>query len=511
MNLIVAIDSKGGISKNGMIPWKYQYDINFFVDVTKRNNTGSNVLIMGRNTFQSLPTIGLEQRIVIIVSSTLTKIPETKNEIHITKTFDEAIQLAKQYDGEIYICGGRQIYVEALKRKLIRIYITRINEDYNCDNFFPVINKFPPLIFERVIDRLTFQIYSDYMYRITDEIGYLDLMYDTISRGHYRKTRNANTWSQFGRRLEFDLGKGFPLLTTKKMFLKGVFEELMFFIRGQTDAKYLSDRGVKIWEANTSRQFLDSVGLNEYEVGDMGTLYSFNLTHYGAKYQGMNANYEGEGINQFEACLNLIKKDPYSRRILLTAFNPANVCEGPLYPCHTIIGQWYVTGDNRLDYCVYNRSQDLFLGTPFNICSSALLMHFFCHILNNDPEFQIKFESICPTIPVSNHPLDSEPIISLQETSSSARRAPVAPALPTHPKDEKIRRILPGRLIMDLGDVHVYEDHLEQAMRQILREPYPFPQLNIKRSATRLTEFQFDDIEIVDYRCMPPIKASMIA
>src|SRR6185295_5636949 len=131
----------------------------------------------------------------------------------------------------------------------------------------------------------------------TEEENYLNLMQTIISEGSFKKSRNSKTYSKFGEQLKFDLSKGYPLLTTKKIFFKGVVEELLFFFRGDTNAKHLSEKGVKIWEPNTSREFLDSVGLQHYEEGDMGNMYGFQLLHFGAEYKGAHENYEGQGYN----------------------------------------------------------------------------------------------------------------------------------------------------------------------------------------------------------------------
>ncbi|MCJ7636329.1 MAG: thymidylate synthase, partial [Nitrososphaeraceae archaeon] len=266
---------------------------------------------------------------------------------------------------------------------------------------------------------------------------------------------------------EFDLEKGFPLLTTKKIFLRGVFEELLFFLKGDTNANHLSERGVKIWDPNTSREFLDSVGLSNYNQGDMGPMYGFQFYHHGVPYRGMNEDYGNQGFNQIEYCLNLLKTDPYSRRILMTSFSPFQAKEGVLYPCHSIVVQFYVESsqvknENRLSVAVFNRSQDFLLGNPFNLSMSALLVHMFSEVINNDPNY-------------------------------------------------KGPRYTPGRLIMNLGDVHLYEDHYTEAIRQILRDPHQFPKLNIKRKVNELTDFKYEDLELVDYNCYPNIPAKMIA
>ena len=295
-----------------------------------------------------------------------------------------------------------------------------------------------------------------------EEQEYLNLLGDILREGDFRQTRNASCYSLFGKTIEFDLNSGFPILTTKKVFFRGVFEELLFFLRGDTNTKHLSEKGIKIWEPNTTREFLDSVNLKNYEEYDMGPLYGFNFLHFGAHYNGMNCDYSGKGFNQVEYCLDLIKKDPFSRRIIMTSFNPAQAKEGCLYPCHSLVLQFYMEAGHKLSLSCYNRSQDIICGFPFNCASSALLVHLFCEVINNDPGF-------------------------------------------------KGHKIVPGRLIMNLGDVHLYDAHYSLAIRQILREPYAFPKLRIKKKLTTLTDFKFEDFELVGYDSYPAINAHMIA
>ena len=326
--LIVAVDINNGISKNGSIPWRIKEDSTFFQDVTKRTYEKGklNAVIMGKNTWLALPESmrGLKDRINIIVSSTLSGedvIKQNTNncEVHITKTLSLAIKLANKLKvGKTFICGGHTIYKEALEKYQIQeLYITKIYCDYECDNKFSqdifmhnssIYNKYN--LYKRygfdVTDTNTndkveiefFKYYEgqkpEYLNINKEEQQYLDLLDYILKKGHFRQTRNSKTWSTFGKTMEFDLSHGFPILTTKKVFIRGVFEELLFFLKGDTNAKHLSEKGVKIWDPNTSREFLDSVKLNHYDEGDMGPMYGFNWSHYGTEYQGMNVNYEGK-------------------------------------------------------------------------------------------------------------------------------------------------------------------------------------------------------------------------
>lgn len=491
-NLIVAVDSNWGISNKGLTPWRIKEDSNLFHDVTKREyiKGKKNAIILGKGSWKALPDSlrGLKDRINIVVSSSMTNDElnqdnKTQTESYLAKSLNQGIELCKIIQaGKIFICGGTNIYREALEEYNIdEIYLSEIDANYCCDN------KFPEDIFKKIIN--DYKIHSSKQFWVNDENNnskvnikftryykgdipphlnvnseedkYLNLLEGILRNGDYRKTRNGMVWSQFGKHMEFDLSKGFPILTTKKVFFRGIFEELMLFLSGKTDAKILSERKVKIWDANTSRGFLDANGLKHYDVGDLGPLYPFQFRHYGLKYEGKNKIYQG-GFDQVKYCIELIKSDPYSRRIIMTCFNPAQSKECVLYPCHSIVLQFYVENNNHLSLACYNRSQDMFLGVVWNLSYAALLIHLFCEIINNDINY-------------------------------------------------KGSKLLPGRLIMNLGDTHIYEDHKEQSIRQILREPYPFPHLIFKRDVTDITDFKFEDLELVDYNYYPIIIGKMIA
>lgn len=482
ISLIVALDSKNGISINNKIPWQIKEDSNFFQDTTKRSfNNKQNAVIFGKNTWKALPDSvrGLKDRINIIVSTTMT-ITELNQDnctqvyAYLKNNLIEAIEFCKTLDiGRIFICGGNKIYMEALELNISELYITRIHKDYKCDNILEIdqfLGQYNLYKSHRFLDIEFFKYYNkninvpDHFICNEEEKQYQNLLEYTLKNGHFRQTRNSKTWSIFGKHLEFNLDH-FPILTTKKLFLKGVFEELLFFLKGDTNANHLSEKSVKIWDPNTSTEFLKLNGLN-YEQGDMGPMYGFQFCHNGAEYLGMNENYSNKGFNQIEYCLNLLKNDPFSRRIIMTSFSPYQAKEGVLYPCHGIAIQFYVESNSinnssLLSCSMYQRSADLACGIPFNIASYAFLVYMLCEIVNNDINSKIK--------------------------------------------------LVPGRLIMSLGDCHIYEDHYTNVIKQILRDPYPFPKLNIKRKVTELTDFKFDDFELINYNSYPNILYKMVA
>lgn len=295
-----------------------------------------------------------------------------------------------------------------------------------------------------------------------EEHQYLDLLHDLLEKGDERQTRNGITRSLFSTNLSFDLKKGFPLLTTKKVFFRGAFEELMFFLRGRTNTKELEAKGVNIWRGNTSRAFLDGVGLTEYAEGDMGPMYGFNLRHFGSEYTGCDADYTAKGKDQLQYVLDTLLNDPHSRRIMMTVFNPAQVDRGCLYPCHSIVVQFYVRQEGSIRYVsqqMYQRSVDVVCGLPFNIASSALLSHLVCDYLN--------------TL------LGSEVYV-------------------------------PDKLHLSLGDYHLYDAHYEVAREQINRTPRPFPKLAVRATRHSIDAYEYEDIILEGYDPHPTLKATMV-
>lgn len=479
--LIVAHDSKHGIARSNEIPWRIPHDYNFFMDTTKRQYFAKkkNVLIMGKNTWKALPDAsrGLKDRITIVVSTSMTddelkKDNCTESETYLSHSLGDAVSLCAKLDaGKPFICGGSRIYAEALQTLPIdEVYLTKIDHDYDCDTFFPshllkhfdgIEEKFLLNDSERDVN-VTFVKCGIAPNPNVGEQQYLNILRDIIANGDFKKTRNGNTWSVFGKTMEFDLADGFPLLTTKKVFMKGIFEELIFFLKGDTNANHLSEKGVKIWEPNTSREYLDTHGLTDYAVGDMGSMYGFNLRHFGAEYKGMTNDYVGQGFDQINYCLNLLKTDPFSRRIIMSTFNPAKAHEGVLYPCHGLSIIFNVDKHHRLSCMMTQRSADIFCGIPFNIASYALLVHLICEVINNDPDYNGS-------------------------------------------------KFIPGKVIINMADVHAYEVHHTQVVRQILREQFAFPKISFARKLTELTDFTLNDVVIENYVSYPGIIAKMVA
>jgi len=286
----------------------------------------------------------------------------------------------------------------------------------------------------------------------TNEKKYLDALKDILENGEIRNTRNSKTISKFGIKLDFDISDSFPLLTTKKVYFHGVLHELLWFIKADTNSKNLEKYNVNIWRSNSTREYLDDLKLFNYEEGDCGPIYGFQWRHYGAKYSGPDSNYFGLGIDQLKNCIELIKKDPTSRRIFMSAWNPVQLNDMCLPPCH-VSYQFYVTDDKKLSCMMYQRSGDMFLGIPFNIASTSLLVY----------------------------------IIS------------------------KITDLKPGNVSIVIGDAHIYEEHIDAVKRQLEREPYEAPKLVINKYFSNIDDYKYENFEVVDYKYYPTIKAKMVA
>ena len=287
-----------------------------------------------------------------------------------------------------------------------------------------------------------------------DERNYLNLVQHVLQCGAERTDRTGTgTLSVFAPDpLRFDLTNcTMPLLTTKRTYWKGVVEELLWFLRGDTNAVRLAERGVRIWDANASRDFLDARGLQHLADGDIGAGYGFQWRHFGAAYKGCDADYTGQGCDQIAYVLEQIRNHPTSRRIFLSAWNASALDQMALPPCHVSV-QFYVDPERKqLSSHMYQRSADLGLGTPFNIASYALLTHLVAHA-----------------------------------TGLTAKA-----------------------LTISMGDAHVYLNHVDALKVQLAREPQPFPMLKLNAERTSLVAFTADDITLIDYRPHPRIEMTM--
>lgn len=283
------------------------------------------------------------------------------------------------------------------------------------------------------------------------EYEYFKFVRNILENGKPKRDRTGTgTLSYFGAQMRFDLRDNtIPLLTTKRVFWRGVVEELLWFIRGSTDSFELAKKGVHIWDANGTREFLDSMGFRDREEGDLGPIYGFQWRHYGAKYVDKHTDYKGQGLDQLKHLIELIKLSPHNRRLILTAWNPQDVPEMALPPCHCL-AQFYVL-DGELSCQLYQRSADAGLGVPFNIASYALLTHMIAHVTN----------------------------------------------------------LKAGDFIHTIGDAHIYNDHVEPLKEQLTRIPTQFPKLSFRRKIVDIDDFHFDDFDLIGYNPQKAIPMKM--
>jgi dihydrofolate reductase/thymidylate synthase len=356
----------------------------------------------------------------------------------------------------VWILGGASLYEESMRHPAgHEVFLTSIEHDFRCDVFWNGVDESEYALDESYTrngeeNGVAYRMLRYVRRNPHPELAYLNLVRQVLHCGNRRGDRTGvGTLSQFGAQLRFDLQAGFPLLTTKKMFWKGVRDELLWFIAGDTNANRLAAKGVHIWDGNGSRQSLDARGLQHYPEGTLGPVYGFQWRHFGATYEGADADYRGKGFDQLADVVRLIRTDPNNRRILLSAWNPADLSKMVLPPCH-VLCQFYVA-DGRLSSHLYQRSADLGLGVPFNIASYALLTHLIAHVCG----------------------------------------------------------LKAGEFVHSFGDAHVYLNHVAGMEEQLKRRPMPLPRLVLDPAVRELDSFVSESIQLENYTSHPAIKLDM--
>lgn len=513
VNIIVAVGNfipKKGypIGKDGTIPWHCKNDLKWFKETTM-----GHPVIMGRKTYESIGK-ALPGRYNIVVSNTL----EIRGINIVTcKSLEEAVYLGKCLgEGDVFIIGGGSLYKEAIYKDLVDvIYMDMLSEDVpDADTFFPEISEIGfSSDNENVV---TIEPQYAYAIKYVKERGfdndvdsqYFNLVRDVLYNGTKKNTRAGMTRSVFGRQVRFDLGKGIPALTTKKIFFKGAIHELLWFLKGDTNIKYLVDNNVHIWDDDAYRHYLQLLEKNKwlyfngkphkrenafskevfvemvkqecvlqmeycrgnredyYQFGDLGPVY-------GNQWRNWNA------IDQIQKVIETLKTNPDDRRLLVSAWNVGELDEMALPPCHysfqfyseplndaeryawceknniTDIFDEYGSFKKGIPHrrlsCMFNmRSNDLALGTPFNWLSYSLLTYMVAQCVG----------------------------------------------------------MVPGDLIYNGGDVHVYENQVDALLEQLKRNPnmYALPKLKLNPNKKDIDSFTYEDFEIVGYKSYPSIK-----
>ena len=467
-NLIVVLSKNYAIqnSNDTSSPLAIGEYFEHFKDFTK-----DDVVVMGRSCFESLPLTKrpLGDAINVVLSRNYPKYQFEQNDrLIFTNVFNLNNQIVPEYSGkQFWVVGGLSTYSSLLG---LCQNLTIIHQDVNISN--------PSMFFVDVLPSYELQAYTDKKWSDTNkchyrilhykknmnspslkhESQYLDTLSNLVLSGQARDDRTGvGTIGSFGGQQEYDVSQYLPILTTKLVPLSVIIKELLWFLGGSTDAKVLQSQGVHIWDGNTTRDFLDKRGLHHYEIGDIGAGYGFQWRHFSAEYEGCDKDYAGKGFDQIEYVLDLLKNDPFSRRIVINSWNPADLKKTALPPCH-ILFQLYVEEDpdTHVRYMsghLYQRSSDYFLAANYNLVSYTILLYILCKKVGYYPK----------------------------------------------------------KMFMSFGDIHIYKNHTTQVQTQLGRQPRPQPILNLSDSIAdkQLNEISVDDFELIGYFPQPAIRAPM--
>lgn len=458
LNVILAMTKSKGIGFKGQLPWVCKEELSLF-----RQKTMNSLIITGKRTAKSLPPLKGREVAVLSKYDDMETI-QKDCKVHVSsvyKSLNECLDKLKTSEKKVFIIGGGTLYDKVMNdsfwknNRISNVHLSIMKNEFKCDAF--VDFKWSDWTIQ---DKTEYSEFTHYVLRprVSCESQYLNLLGDVYTRGCIKSGRNGETISDFGKTLVFDQRRGFPLLTTKKMFFRGIVEELLFFIRGQTDSKVLENKKINIWKGNTSRSYLDSVGFSDRKEGILGPMYGYQWRYFNAPYDVHHACPKTlhSGIDQLKKVIYLIRTDPHSRRIMMTDFNPSQVDQGVLPPCHSIIIQFYVSScGTYLDMFCYNRSSDLFHGLPFNIASSSLL-----HIIIG-----------------------------------------------------KLTQKTPRTFTLSLGDTHIYKSHVDVVQEQLCRIPFEPPKLTILKDLYTLEDvehLEYKDFRLEQYSYHPTLKVDMV-
>jgi len=464
-DIIVAYDDNFGIGKDGKIPWLIPGDLDRFRQITTKTNdpTKRNMIIMGSGTFKSIGRI-LPNRLNVILSKKEVKTVNSTNDKIILNTLSEALSygFSNKSIERIFVIGGQDIYREAIVNEYLRdIYTTQIMGDYRCDRIFTIFG--PGSFYEYMVE--PYRQYNDYQYRY---VTYRNMTFSQIneSEEQYRnlvnyiinfgdRTKFRNGYGQYifeATTLRYDLREGFPLTTIRSLPLRSIFSELIWMLSGSTDVLDLKKRGCHIWDANSSRGFLDSNGKSHLKEFDVGPTYGFQWRHFGAIYVDCKTNYKGLGFDQLTNLIENLKYNPESRRHVVSLWNPRDIDDAALPPC---MYEFVFNVGNRtyLDMDVRIRSSDVAVGLPWNIASSALLLTMIA----------------------------------------------------------TVTKYIPRKLNITLDNAHIYEQNLEKLQNVIKRTPKMYGRLSVIRIPDEVTNFQFTDFELTNYNPHPGVNFDMVA
>lgn len=459
-------NGKLGIGMNNKLPWSVPEDLKFFKEKTK-----GNIVVMGRKTYDSIGY--LKDRLNIVLTNDITFADPNVSVYTDTIELFDSIDKHTETQKDIYIIGGSEIYSLFISNyRIDTILLTQIYSQtvINCDRYFPSIGyRFK---ISSVSDKI--QSKNDgYSYRFieysendfdpffinSNEGRYMSLLRKVLNKGNVRPDRsNTGTISLFGQLVRYNISKSIPVFTTKRVAWKSAIEETLWMLSGSTDSNVLEEKGIGIWKGHTSREYLDSKGFKDYQTGTLPYGYGHQIRNAGADIiycDECNNEMTVKGKDQLKYIENELKTNWFSRRILWNLWTANQMDKVPLQPCHTQM-QFYVEehdGKKHLSGMVSFRSNDLMLGHPFNVIGYSILIHILA----------IKCDMI------------------------------------------------PNELIVNIGDAHIYKNHLEAISQQIVRPILASPILKVNKGIKTkdYSDITIADFELIGYFSHPKISAKM--
>ena len=454
--MIVCTDSHYGIGMNdGSIPFKFKKDREFFYKMTKNQ-----IVIMGRKTFEAIGH-PLPDRINVVLTQKSLSIPfppmNDNTSLLFYSSLADCLEGISSYHLDKFIIGGSELYNQCLKAEIIMtLYHTIVPGNYECDVKMMKYNVKKYLLSKTIHwDEGKCYIYN---YKGEEEEQVLQQIHNIYEFGNDRIDRTQiGARSLFGGFFTFNLQNDrFPLSTSKRVPFRHIFEELMWFLKGDTNVKHLEEKDIYIWTPNTKREFLDSNGHDYLKEGDVGPTYGFLFRHYGANYTSCDEDYTGQGVDQIQYVINLIKNNPSSRRIIIQLWDPSSQHKCALPPC-LYNYQFYVEeihGVKYLSCLMTQRSSDISLAGFWNIATGSLLTYLLARITGCKPK----------------------------------------------------------TLHWNIGDMHIYHNQFEMVKELLRRTPRTFPLLLFHPQAPsydnnqNITDFQYEHLRLVAYWPSPSIK-----
>lgn len=458
IKIILAIDRDGNYGVDNSLPWgndisKLSGDMKLFKEITTSGDN-KNAVIMGKNTWLSIRK-PLENRYNIVVSKTMKDKKDVADTVFVESLTEALLFISRKKIllgiGSVFIIGGSALWQEALNRKLVsEIYLSTFKESYvglqkfnihSDKRFNKDFKRMETIINNKYVESVKYEVI------VKEELLFLKTIEKIINKGVYRMDRSGvGTYSLFGKSFKYDIRNyRLPLFTHRKVFIRGIIEELLFFVSGHTNTKELEHKGVNIWKGHTSREYLDKVGLGNLPEGSYGPSYGFQLRHWGAKFKGDDVDYTNCGVDQLEYVVNLLKdkNSRYSRRIVFSYWNPDVLKEVPLPSCHVLYNFFVDPSTDELSVSFYQRSNDFALAAVFNVVSASILTFMLCSITG----------------------------------------------------------LKPGRCIHHIGDLHLYSNQIKSVLEFAGNTPnIAFSFINIRNNSySSLDEFKTDDFEVVLY------------